>query len=134
MVRISTLNFEKIWNFPNKNQKNVGDFFVMYAKNHNFAIRNNQLNFWIMAKSIKFYEWSDLNRQPLLFFNDLDFLDFCKRSSIPVTNGVKNSLTKYDNTYAVCANGKPNLLISNTPQNLRRNYRRELKRNVNESR
>lgn len=43
---------------------------------------------------ILFFEWSDINRQPISFENNDDFLGFCRNSNININKRNVNFLNK----------------------------------------
>lgn len=43
---------------------------------------------------VLFYEWSDVNRQPISFLNNDDFLAFCNQSNINVSKKNYNFLSQ----------------------------------------
>ena len=80
---------------------------------------------------ILFYEWSNLNNQPLGFETTRDFLNFCDKSNIKVSGNNRFYLLKNYTTYAVCRKGHPELVLSGDMENLRKNLsRHNCKKNV----
>ena len=71
---------------------------------------------------VLFYEWSDVNRQPISFLNNDDFLVFCNQSNINVSKKNYNLLNENDTVYSTCKNGKNELIMSGDYRNLRKNY------------
>lgn len=71
---------------------------------------------------VLFYEWSDVNRQPIGFLNNDDFLCFCKNSNIKVNKRNLNFLNENENVYATCKVGKNELIMSGNYRNFRKNY------------
>lgn len=71
---------------------------------------------------VVFYEWSDVNRQPISFLNNDDFLVFCNQSNINVSKKNYNFLNENDTVYSTCKNGKNELIMSGDYRNLRKNY------------
>lgn len=71
---------------------------------------------------VLFYEWSDVNRQPISFLNNDDFLVFCNQSNINVSKKNYNFLNENDIVYSTCKNGKNELIMSGDYRNLRKNY------------
>lgn len=71
---------------------------------------------------VLFYEWSDVNRQPISFLNNDDFLVFCNQSNINVSKKNYNFLNENDTVYSTCKNGKNELIMSGDYRNLRKNY------------
>ena len=71
---------------------------------------------------VLFYEWSDVNRQPISFLNNDDFLVFCNQSNINVSKKNYNFLNENDTVYSTCKNGKNELIMSGDYSNLRKNY------------
>ena len=70
---------------------------------------------------VLFYEWSDANRQPIGFLNNNDFLCFCSNSNIKVNKRNLNFLHGNNSVYAICKNGKNELILSGDYKNLRKN-------------
>lgn len=70
---------------------------------------------------VLFYEWSDVNRQPIGFLDNNCFLDFCNRYNIIVNERNLNFLNKNHNVYATCKIGKNELIMSGDYKNLRKN-------------
>lgn len=73
-------------------------------------------------EKILFYEWSDLNNQPVAFTNTNDFINFCKNVGIKVSGNNKFHLRTNSTTYAVCRKGYPELVLSGDTKNLRKNF------------
>ena len=73
-----------------------------------------------MEKKILFYEWSDINRQPIEFNNVTDFYQFCENSNIHITGNNKYYIRQYDTIYAICAKGKSEIVLSGDYKNLRK--------------
>ena len=71
---------------------------------------------------VLFYEWSDVNRQLISFFNNDDYLVFCNQSNINVSKKNYNFLNENDTVYSTCKNGKNELIMSGDYRNLRKNY------------
>lgn len=69
-----------------------------------------------------FYEWSDVNRQPIGFLDNDGFLDFCRNSNINVNKRNLNFLNENNNVYSTCKKGKNELIMSGDYKNLRKNY------------
>ena len=63
-------------------------------------------------KSILFYEWSDINRQPICFKHVEDFLNFCNSSNIKITKKNCNFLNDHNMVYSTCKVGKNELIMS----------------------
>lgn len=70
---------------------------------------------------VLFYEWSDVNRQPIGFLDLNCFLDFCNRYNIIVNERNLNFLNKNNSIYATCKVGKNELIMSGDYKNLRKN-------------
>ncbi len=75
-----------------------------------------------MEKKILFYEWSDINRQPIEFDNVTDFYQFCENSNIHITGNNKYYIRQYSTIYAICAKGKSEIVLSGDYKNLRKNF------------
>ena len=71
---------------------------------------------------VLFYEWSDVNRQPISFLNNDDFIGFCRNSNININKRNINFLNGNNNIYATCKIGKTELIMSGDYRNLRKNY------------
>ena len=71
---------------------------------------------------VLFYEWSDVNRQPISFLNNDDFLVFCNQSNINVSKKNYNFLNENDTVYSTCKNGKNELIMRGDYRNIRKNY------------
>lgn len=70
---------------------------------------------------VLFYEWSDVNRQPIGFLNNDDFLGFCRNSNININKRNLNFLNDNNSIYATCKIGKNELIMSGDYKNLRKN-------------
>ena len=76
-----------------------------------------------MKKTILFFEWSDLDRQPVNFNSSNEFVDFCQTNRIRLSGNNKYHLLKDDATvYAVCRKGYPELVLSYNKNQLRKNF------------
>lgn len=72
------------------------------------------------SKVIYFYEWSNLFRAPLKFYNLVDFEEFLKECGIPLTRRNKLILSNdYSTAFTTCALGENKLLLSGTWMALR---------------
>ena len=71
---------------------------------------------------VLFYEWSDINRQPIGFLNNDEFIGFCRNSNININKRNLNFLNENVNIYATCKIGKNELIMSSDYRNLRKNY------------
>lgn len=80
-----------------------------------------------VTRQVYFYEWSDIDRQPKLFSNNGDFLDFCNVSNINVNKRNLNFLNENNNVYATCKKGRNELIMSGDYRNLRKNYSKHRK-------
>lgn len=75
-----------------------------------------------MENSVVFFEWSDVNRQPIRFQHLNDFMYFCDESNIKLSKKNYNFLNNHDITFAVCKNGVNELVLSGDYRNLRKNF------------
>ena len=73
-------------------------------------------------KKILFFEWSDINRQPIEFNRKNDYLEFCNRSNIKVSKKNHNFLNTNDTVYCTCKAGKNELIMSGDYHNFRKNF------------
>ena len=71
---------------------------------------------------ILFYEWSDIDRQPIGFEKKEDFVNFCTESNILITKKNVNFLDENETIYSTCKKGKNELIMSGNYKNLRKNY------------
>ena len=73
---------------------------------------------------IVFYEWSDINRQPIGFLNDVDFINFCNDSNILLSKRNINFMGEnpVKTIYSTCKKGKNELIMSGDYKNFRKNY------------
>lgn len=60
---------------------------------------------------LRFYEWSDLYRAPVLFYTLEDFIVFLRRSNIVITDIERNLLLQTHNPFVTCEEGKAKLII-----------------------
>lgn len=74
-----------------------------------------------MGKII-FYEWSDINRQPISFDSKENFIDFCNNSNIEVNKKNYNFLNDNQTVYTTCKKGRRQLIMSGDYRNFRKNY------------
>lgn len=70
---------------------------------------------------VVFYEWSDLDRQPIGFKKADDFVMFCEMSDIVVNKRNLNFLNENQYVYATCKQGRNELVMSGDYKNLRKN-------------
>lgn len=63
---------------------------------------------------IYFYEWSDVNRCPLLFYNILSFSEFLTKSKITILPFQKDMIKNLDRAFITCKKGKTDLVIRST--------------------
>lgn len=71
---------------------------------------------------ILFFEWSDINRQPISFENNVDFINFCNQSNITVSKKNYNFLNENNTVYSTCKKGKNELIMSGDYRNFRKNF------------
>lgn len=76
------------------------------------------------TSKIIFFEWSDPKRTPLVFESTESFKTFCTDSNIKIGNRqikfIDSSIANGD-CYAACKVGKPELVMSNNYDQLRKN-------------
>lgn len=68
---------------------------------------------------IRFFEWSDLYRTPILFYTFESFLRFLKNSSITINEFEKNLILSTYNPYITCERNKAKLIIRNNSADLK---------------
>ena len=60
---------------------------------------------------LRFYEWSDLYRAPVLFYTLEDFIVFLRRSNIAISDIERNLILSTHNPFVTCEEGKAKLII-----------------------
>ena len=60
---------------------------------------------------LRFYEWSDLYRAPVLFYTLEDFIVFLRRSNIAISDIERNLILQTHNPFVTCEEGKAKLII-----------------------
>ena len=60
---------------------------------------------------LRFYEWSDLYRAPVLFHTLEDFIVFLRRSNIAISDIERNLILSIHNPFVTCEEGKAKLII-----------------------
>lgn len=75
-----------------------------------------------VTRNIYFYEWSDIDRKPMSFLTEKEFVEFCNVSNITLNKRNLNFLNENNNVYATCKNGRNELIMSGDYKNLRKNY------------
>lgn len=75
-----------------------------------------------MTKTIYFYEMSNINDTPYVITNIDSFYDFCNHYSIKLTKANKNFINSKNEVYAICKQGKAELVLSGDYKNLRKNF------------
>lgn len=68
---------------------------------------------------IRFFEWSDLYRTPILFYTFESFLRFLKNSSITINEFERNLILSTYNPYITCERNKAKLIIRNNSADLK---------------
>ena len=68
---------------------------------------------WNDKCHIRFYEWSDITRQPLQFETITDFKGFLKHSNIAISDFQEQYLSALPDAFASCEKGTGRLLIKN---------------------
>ena len=71
---------------------------------------------------VVFFEWSDINNQPLGFLTVEDFKNFCCNSGIKITSNNNLYLNYISTVYAICKKGKSELIVSHTLKGLKKNF------------
>ena len=64
-----------------------------------------------MKGVLRFYEWSDLYRAPVLFYTLEDFIVFLRRSNIAISDIERNLILSTHNPFVTCEEGKAKLII-----------------------
>jgi hypothetical protein len=64
--------------------------------------------------TIYFYEWSDMNRAPIMFYSVTAFDDYMKRCNIFMPPFQRDMIRNLDHAYVTCKKGKSELLIRGT--------------------
>ena len=81
-----------------------------------------------MAKTIYFYEMSKIDDTPYVITNTDSFYDFCDHSGITLTTSSKNFINNNGEVYAICKQGKSELVLSRDYKNLRKNFSKAKRR------
>jgi hypothetical protein len=63
---------------------------------------------------IYFYEWSDMNRSPIMFYSLTAFEDYMKRCNIFMPPFQRDMIRNLEHSYVTCKKGKSELLIRGT--------------------
>ena len=63
---------------------------------------------------IYFYEWSDMNRAPMMFYSLTAFEDYMKRCNIFMPPFQRDMIRNLEHSYVTCKKGKSELLIRGT--------------------
>ena len=63
---------------------------------------------------IYFYEWSDMNRSPMMFYSLTAFEDYMKRCNIFMPPFQRDMIRNLEHSYVTCKKGKSELLIRGT--------------------
>lgn len=71
---------------------------------------------------ILFFEWSDINRTPIGFYNNNDFINFCNDSGITLSKRNHNFLNENIFAYATCKKGKNVLIFGHDKRSFRKNF------------
>ena len=85
-------------------------------------------NKFYMKRKVHFYEWSDLNRQPIVFNHTEDFEKFCHKSNIIISSNNDFYLTNNRESFITCVSGKPELIISGSLKGLKKNFNKRNKK------
>ena len=75
-----------------------------------------------MAKTIYFYEMSKIDDTPYVITNINSFYEFCNHYGIKLTTANKNFINNNGDVYAICKQGKSELVLSRDYKNLRKNF------------
>lgn len=62
----------------------------------------------------KFYEWSDLTREPKIYRKGKDFYDYLDKCKVTYTPKQKSDFNTYYRFFATCMPGKPKLILTRT--------------------
>ena len=81
-----------------------------------------------MAKTIYFYEMSKIDDTPYVITNIDSFYGFCDHYNIKLTKSNKNFINNNGEVYAICKQGKSELVLSRDYKNLRKNFSRANRR------
>lgn len=73
------------------------------------------------TSKVLFFEWSDVNRQPIHFLTKEDFTNFCQQYNININKRNDNFLNNNSVIYATCKLDKSELIMSGDYHNLRKN-------------
>lgn len=79
---------------------------------------------------IAFYEWSNLNSQPLGFLNVDEFKKFCNDCHITITSNNNLHLNSFNTVYATCKKGKSELILSGSYKGLKKNFSKHSKKTI----
>lgn len=69
--------------------------------------------------TIRFFEWSDLYRTPILFYTFESFLRFLHNSSITISDFDRNLILSTYNPYITCERNRARLIIRNNSADLK---------------
>ncbi len=62
---------------------------------------------------VYFYEWSDINREPLVFSTFVEFSNFLKKCDIPILYWEENLILSLTQSYITCKKNTKQLVIRN---------------------
>lgn len=80
---------------------------------------SNGGNYNSLKGIIRFFEWSDLHRAPVLFYRLEDFIVFLRRSKIDISETERSLILSIHNPYVTCEEGKPKLIIRTSSADLK---------------
>ena len=76
--------------------------------------------------TIYFYEWSNINGQPMVFTNNEKFIEFCNYCNIKITERTRKFLNDNDTVYITCKVGKNEPIMGGDKRNFRKNFSRHI--------
>lgn len=75
---------------------------------------NSNIDNTIIKGVLYFYEWSDVNRMPKMFYFMRTFEEFLKRSNIPLQGYEREIIRNLTNPYVACKKDSKELVIKGT--------------------
>jgi hypothetical protein len=92
------------------------DYLIRKEKEKTSSYNNYYNNSWLNSSErydgvIYFYEWSDINRSPTMFYTIGAFDNFLKSSGIFIQEYQKDVIKKLSRAYITCKKGTHELLI-----------------------
>lgn len=80
------------------------------------------------TKTIYFYEMSKIDGTPYVISNVDTFYGFCSHYGIKLTTANKNFINRNSTVYAICKQGKAELVLSGDYKNLKKNFSKSHKK------